>query len=132
MTAEDILDTGYGPGAPPGDNVANDFQQETAASFAELARARGDRRERHAGRLTMTDSALRLPFWNRAVLEQPATDPGALVDDVRAFYAGGPADAPFLLDTLWPTPDRREHGLVLMGHPPLMVRPPHLELPAPP
>ena len=37
-TAE--LESGYGPAAPPGDNLTNDFQQETARSFAELATAR--------------------------------------------------------------------------------------------
>ena len=45
------LEIGLRPGAhPPGDNLCNDFQQETARSFAELARARGDRVERIDGR----------------------------------------------------------------------------------
>ena len=73
------LETGYGPATPPGDNLCNDFVQETAASFAALARARGDRVERLDGIVTMTDAAMPLPFWNRAVLEQPVGDVDAAV-----------------------------------------------------
>ena len=47
------------------------------------------------------------------------------------FYDDRPA-TPFLLDSAWPTPDLRAHGFALMGHPPLMVRPPGIPLPAPP
>ena len=124
------LESGYGPGAPPGDNVMNDAQQETAASFAALARARGDRVARIDGVLTMTDANLPLPFWNRAVLEAPMTETGTTVAALREFYDGGAG--PFLLDSAWPTPDLRPHGFTLMGHPPLMLRAPHLPLPAPP
>jgi hypothetical protein len=38
-----------------------------------------------------------------------------------------PPHVPYLLLSPWPTADLREHGLVLIGHPPLMVR-----FPAPP
>jgi hypothetical protein len=124
------LESGYGPAAPPGDNLTNDFQQETARSFAELAAARGDRVERIAGVVTMTDSNTPLPFWNRCVLEQPITDVDAIVDAIRAFYDRSGA-GPFLVDSAWPTPDLRSHGFMLMGHPPLMVRAP-APLPAPP
>ena len=90
------LESGYGPKAPPGDNLCNDFQQETARSYDELARARGDRRDRRPGVLTMTDSGLALPFWNRAVLEQPIVDASETVALLRAFYTGGPS---YLVDS---------------------------------
>jgi len=134
MADNDELATGYGPGTPVGDNLCNDFQRETAGSYAELARARGDRLQAGDGGLTLTDSELPLPFWNRAVLHQPVTDVATTVGRVKEFYAAAPAPhAPFLLDSAWPTPDLREHGLTLMGHPPLMVRRADLDLPpAPP
>jgi hypothetical protein len=59
--------------APAGDNLCNDFQQETAHSYLALARARGDATERIEGVVCMADAAVALPFWNRAVLEQPMT-----------------------------------------------------------
>ncbi len=130
MTETEPLETGYGPSAPPGDNLTNDFVQETAASYLALAVARGDRRTRVDGVVTMTDAAIPLPFWNRAVLEQPCDDVGPLVATLREFY--GPAGPPFLLDSSWPLPDLRPHGFMLMGHPPIMLRPAAVAVPAAP
>jgi hypothetical protein len=131
MGTGEPLESGYGPAASAGDNLCNDFVQETAASFAALADARGDRVRRIAGVVTMTDAALPLPFWNRAVLEQPVTDSEALLNHLRDFYGSG--DTLFLLDSAWPTPDLRTYGFTLMGHPPMMVRPVGVVLPpAPP
>ena len=130
VSDEELLESGYGPAAPPGDNLCNDFQQESASSFAALARARGDRVERIKGELTMTDASSPLPFINRAVLEQPITDTERTVRQLRAFYDGG--EGPFLVDSAWPTPDLRAHGFMLMGHPPLMVRQSNTPVPASP
>jgi hypothetical protein len=121
MADDETLETGYGPTSAPGDNLCNDFQQETARSFAELGRARGDRVERIDGELTMTDAGTPLPFHNRAVLEQPMADVERTVAHLRAFYDAA-GEGPFLFDSAWPTPDLRPHGFALMGHPPLMVR----------
>jgi hypothetical protein len=128
---DEPLESGYGARTLPGDNLCNDFQQETAHSYAELARARGDRLERIDGELTLTDAALGLPFWNRAVVEQPIVDAGTVLARCRAFYDGHAA-VPFLLDSAWPTPDLRDNGFMLMGHPPLMVRPARRPLPPAP
>ncbi len=130
MTDDSPLETGYGPGAPPGDNLCNDFQRETARSFADLASARGDRVTRIHGELTMSDASSPLPFHNRAVLEQPITDLDRTVGRLRSFY-DATGDGPYLFDSAWPTPDLRPHGFLLMGHPPLMVRPPGSALPPP-
>ena len=130
MTETEPLETGYGPSVPPGDNLINDFVQETADSYRALAAARGDRARRVDGVVSMTDASMPLPFWNRAVLEQPCDDAGALLTTLREFY--GSAGGPFLLDSGWPLPDLRAHGFVLMGHPPIMLRPAGLALPPPP
>jgi ribosomal protein S18 acetylase RimI-like enzyme len=131
MTEVPRLDTGYGSTTPAGDNLLNDFVQECAESFAAFARARGDRVERIAGLATMVDAGSPLPFVNRVLLEQPITDPTALVARIHDFYAAGPP-TPFLLDSAWPTPDLTDAGFTLMGHPPLMLRPPDVPLPPPP
>jgi GNAT superfamily N-acetyltransferase len=120
VSEEENLESGYGPAAPPGDNFCNDFQQETARSYAELARARGDRHLRRPGVVTMTDSGTPLPFWNRAVVEQPIIDASETAAELHAFYGG--RGVPYLVDSAWPTPDLRGEGFHLMGHPPLMVR----------
>ncbi len=125
-----LLETGYGPRAAPGDNVCNDFVQESAQSFAAFARARGDRVARIDDAVTMTDAGSPLPFFNRAILEQPPDDLPALLREIRDFY--GTRTTPFLLDSAWPLGDLRAHGYTLMGHPPLMLRPAHQPLPEPP
>jgi len=53
----------------------------------------------------------------------------ALLATLRDFF--GTEGAPFLLDSAWPLPDLRPHGFMLMGHPPMMLRPPSV-LPAAP
>ena len=128
--SESELETGYGPG-PTGDNLLNDFVQECAASYVAFGAARGDRIGHVEGVVSMVDAGSPLPFSNRAVLERPLADPAAVIEQVRAFYDAGP-DAPFLLDSAWPTPDLIPFGFVRMGHPPLMVRPAGTPFPAAP
>jgi GNAT superfamily N-acetyltransferase len=131
MTEVPRLESGYGPACAPGDSMVNDFVQESAESYAAFGRARGDRVERIRGVATMVDAGSPLPFINRVVLEDPVGDTASLVDRVAAFYDAGPP-TPFLLDSTWPTPDLGAAGFTLMGHPPLMVRPPGAQYPAPP
>jgi hypothetical protein len=131
MAGPPALETGYGPSSPGGDNVLNDFVQESAASYAAFGAARGDRLGRVEGVVTLIDAGSPLPFINRAVLERPIDDLAPVLDHVRPFYDAGPA-TPFLLDSAWPTPDLRPIGFALMGHPPLMVRPAREPFPQPP
>ena len=121
MAAAPELETGYGPSSPGGDNLLNDFVQESAASFAAFAAARGDRLGRVDGVVTLIDAGSPLPFINRAVLERPIDDVNTVLDHIRPFYDSGPA-TPFMLDSAWPTPNLRPIGFEPMGHPPLMVR----------
>jgi GNAT superfamily N-acetyltransferase len=122
MTETSELRNGYGPSNPRGDNLLNDFVQESAESYAAFGVARGDRVERLDGVVTLIDAGSPLPFSNRAVLERPIDDIRTVLDHVRPFYDAGPA-TPFLLDSAWPTPDLGPIGFAPMGHPPLMVRP---------
>jgi hypothetical protein len=131
MVTRSTLEDGYGSATPPGDNVLNDFVQESAASYAAFASARGDRQTRVPGVATMVDAGSPLPFVNRAVLERPLRDVDAVTEHVRPFYDAGPS-TPFLLDSAWPTPDLGPAGFVPMGHPPLMLRPAGDALPPPP
>jgi hypothetical protein len=131
MTESSALRSGYGPSNPAGDNLLNDFVQETAASYADFGIARGDRVERVNGVATLVDAGSPLPFSNRAILEQPVDDVGAVLEHIRPFYDAGPA-TPFLLDSAWPTPDLEPIGFAPMGHPPLMVRPAGVPFPAAP
>jgi GNAT superfamily N-acetyltransferase len=125
METDEELETGYGPGAPRGDNLLNDFVQGEAAAFSELARARGDRvAEDDEFGLMLTDGGSPTPFGNVAVLRRPLAD-GEWPEAARrmhAFYAeqnGGP----FMTFSGWPTPDVRRLGFGAIGHPPLMLRP---------
>jgi GNAT superfamily N-acetyltransferase len=56
---------------------------------------------------------------NWVVPTQPLTDPAGLLSQVDELF---PAHIPYALIAAWPTSDLRQHGLVLLGHPPLMVR----------
>jgi hypothetical protein len=56
---------------------------------------------------------------NWVVPTQPVTDPAGLLAQVDTLF---PGHIPYVLILAWPTPDLQRHGLVLLGHPPLMVR----------
>lgn len=56
---------------------------------------------------------------NPVMLLQPLTDPAGVLAEINALF---PPHVPYLLISAWPTADLRGHGLVLIGHPPLMVR----------
>ncbi len=132
MADDEPLESGYGPQTSPGDNLCNDFVQESARSFAAFASARGDRLSRLDGIVTMADAGSPVPFFNRAMLEQPIEDLERVLHELRAFYCGTGSETPFLLDSAWPTPDLRPHGFALMGHPPLMLRPARTSAPPAP
>jgi hypothetical protein len=126
MESDEVLETGYGPGAPPGDNLLNDFVQGEADAFAELGRARGARVEDDDEfGLMMTDGASASLFANPAVLRRPLLEHEwpEVARRMHAFYGAGPGGG-FLVFSGWPTPDLRELGFGAVGHPPLMLRSP--------
>jgi Acetyltransferase (GNAT) domain len=58
---------------------------------------------------------------NWVVLKRPSVDHAAVVDRLSRLFA---PSAPYLMVSAWPSPDLRPLGLGLVGHPPLMLRPP--------
>jgi hypothetical protein len=121
----DQLENGTRASTPGGDNLHHDFARAEAAAYAQLVSAAGGR-VAHVEQLglVMTDSGSPCPFGNIAQLARPLSGGEApdLVTALREFYAGG-GGGPYLMFAAHPTPDLGELGLVLGGHPPMMIRP---------
>src|SRR5512144_2064725 len=56
---------------------------------------------------------------NAIVLLRPPADVGTLLGEVAELV---PSGSPYLLLSPWQAPELTQYGLVLLGHPPLMVR----------
>lgn len=126
METDEEMETGYGPSAPPGDNLCNDYVQGLGRSFSALAEARGERVQRDDElALTLVDAGVDAMFSNVAVAGRPLGDSGwqEACTRMHAFYGGHPGGS-FLVFSAWPTPDLSPHGFGRVGHPPLMVRMP--------
>jgi GNAT superfamily N-acetyltransferase len=122
MDTDEALETGYGDGTPPGDNLCNDFAAGMAESFRALASARGDRVADDPDVL-MTDAASASLFGNVVVLRRPF-DNGewpVLAERLHNFFSGHDGNG-FMVFSAWPTPDLRPRGFGRIGHPPLMFR----------
>ncbi len=124
METDEELETGYGPGTPPGDNLCNDYAQRLGDAFGALARARGDV-VHDDGTLMSSDRGSASPFGNVAVIRTPLDDEGwrRVTQQLADFYRPGPAGG-YLVFSAWPTPDLTGAGFGRVGHPPLMWRPP--------
>jgi hypothetical protein len=119
------LENGSRRTTPDGDNLLRDFAQAEAQAYEQLVLAAGGRVEHHDELgLVVTDAGSPCPFGNIAHLGRPLADAeaGELVGALRSFY-GGAEGGPHLLFSAYPTPDLADHGLVLGGHPPMMIRP---------
>jgi GNAT superfamily N-acetyltransferase len=124
METDEVLEPGYGPRAPRGDNLLNEFVQGEADAFAELGHAAGSRVE-HDDEfdLMLADGGSGSLFANPAILRRPLLEhewPEA-ARRMHDFYGAGPG-GPFLVYSGWPTPDVRDLGFGAIGHPPLMLR----------
>jgi GNAT superfamily N-acetyltransferase len=124
METDEVLETGAGAAAPPGDNLCNDYAQGLADGFGALAEARGDRVERD-DTAVLTDGGSASLFGNVAVIRRPVDESAwpTLAARMLAFYNGQPGGS-FLVFSAWPTPDLRQLDFGRVGHPPLMFRPP--------
>lgn len=125
METDEVLETGNGPGTPRGDNLLNDFVQGEADAWKALSDARGDRivEDERFG-MMMADGASPSVFGNPVILRRPLRDaewPEA-ARVMHEFFAAGHGGA-FLVFSAWPTPDVRDLGFGLVGHPPVMERP---------
>ncbi len=125
MESDEELETGYGIGAPAGDNLCNDYAQGLAEAFMGLAAARGDRVVSVDADVAMSDSGSPSLFGNVVVVRRPIPDAEwpQLATRVHEFYAGAPG-GPFIVFSAWPTADLTGRSFGRIGHPPLMYRPP--------
>ncbi|GIJ47721.1 hypothetical protein Val02_46070 [Virgisporangium aliadipatigenens] len=117
---DDPLATGWEPDLPVRDSVLRQFIFAYADRTREMAASVGGRAERD-DELSLADLGSPFLFDNAAVVLRPPRDVGSLVDRASAFF---PGERSWVLLCAWPTPDLSTHGLSLMGHPPLMLRPP--------
>jgi GNAT superfamily N-acetyltransferase len=122
MADETPLITGWEPQLPVEDSVLRQFVFSYADRAAATAHAAGGAQSR-TDLAVYADARSAFFFDNAIVLLQPPTD--ARLDAVLGRAAEVfPPERPWVLLSAWPTPDLRPRGLALVGHPPLMLRPP--------
>ncbi|MGH9048182.1 MAG: hypothetical protein ACRDY4_00450 [Acidimicrobiia bacterium] len=126
--ASETLTTGWEPGVPVADTMLRRYLFHASELNATFARAAGGR-TLDTPAIGAADLGSASGYWNAATLLQPPTDWDETLEEVETFFAGGAGEA--LLWSAWPTPDLRERGWRLSGHPPLLVRPPARDLPPP-
>jgi GNAT superfamily N-acetyltransferase len=115
------LTTGWEPDLRPDDTVLRRFVHGYADRVAATARAAGGDVIR-TERALVGDARSAFLFDNAMVLLQPP-EPGTIHQDVaaaRETFRG----RPWVLLSAWPTEDLGGDGMTLVGHPPLMWRPP--------
>lgn len=124
------LTTGWEPDVPVDDSIVRRYLFHWAAYCDAYATAAG-------GATKRTDAwaaaDLRRPsgYFNSATLLQPpGPDFAQQLDEINSFYESGSGE--ILLWSIWPTPDLRSGGWELVGHPPLLIRPPTSIQPPPP
>ena len=118
------LTTGWEPDLPDADSLSLTWLRHWADQLEAFARSVGGRTARDE-RFLLADHGRPASFFNSVVLLAPPPDRGgfdALLDEIESRTAAG--SGALYLWSLWPTPDLRERGWELDGHPPLLVRPP--------
>ena len=118
--ADEHLTTGWEPEAPATDTLVRRAVLVHASWAVAVARALGRpavRTDTWAGGFVGERGAL----TNPVVVLQPL-DASAYAAVVAEAGELVPRGVPYFLLSPFPTPDLREHGLVKLGHPPLMVR----------
>lgn len=124
----EYLDPGYDDQTPDGDNLLLDFgraeRQLWTSWGASVGASIGG--EEAAG-ATWVDSGSGSVFGNPVIWSRPVEAEGVahLVRRQAEFFAARPG-GPYLLYSLFPTPNLRRLGLDPVGHPPCMVRFPGL------
>lgn len=125
---DEHLTTGWEPEVPADDTLVRQAVLVHASWPVEVATSLG-RPTRTTPRWAGGRIGERGALTNPVVLLQPLTDPRSVLTEIAELF---PPSVPYLLISAWPTPDLREHGLGLVGHPPLMVRfPSHHRVPHP-
>ena len=116
--AEEHLTTGWEADLPADDTLVRQAVFVHASWPLLLAQAAG-RPHRRTARWAGAWLSDRGALANPVVLLQPLDDPAGRLAEIDRLV---PAQVPYLLISPWPTEDLARHGLVLVGHPPLMVR----------
>ena len=124
---EPPLATGWEHDAPVGDTLIRRYLHHWAAYCDAYALAAGGVALEGDGYRV---GDLRRPsgYFNSVTLMRPL-DTESDLDRIEDDLAGGSGEV--LLWSAWPTPDLRRRGWSLVGHPPLLVRPPADMMPAP-
>jgi hypothetical protein len=114
---EHLVD-GWEPDLPVGDTLVRQAVHVLASWSVEVARSAG--RPWHAGSGWAAGwIGDRGALTNPVVLLRPPTDLPAVLQEIDSLF---PAKVPYLLVCPWRMPQLRQHGLALLGHPPLMAR----------
>jgi GNAT superfamily N-acetyltransferase len=124
---EQPLRTGWEPGAPASDNLTRAFLLNSAESLASPCRAMGGR-VLTTDHMIATDLGRQASFMNSITPLQPLSrlDLDAFLTEVDDFYGFGSNSeltGEVMLWSAWPTPDLRNNGWHLAGHPPLHLMP---------
>lgn len=118
----EVLSTGWEPEVPVDDSLARRFVFAYADRVAEMARRTGGRVADAPG-ARMADLGSPFGYDNAVVLTRPPR-PEQISDLLTAADAFFPPQRWWVLLSLFATPDLAPLGLVRVGHPPLMLRPP--------
>lgn len=124
------LATGWEPDLPAADTLVRRAVLVHASWATAVAEALGRpvrRTRRWAGAFIGERGAL----TNPVILTRPLRDEAEYVEVLAQISELVPVGVPYFLVSAFPTPDLSAHGLVLIGHPPLMVRFPGGEPPPP-
>jgi hypothetical protein len=115
------VQTGWEPGVPASDTLLRQFVEANQVRLARLATLGGGRHMKLDG-AEMFDLGSRVVFDNVLLLTRPPSPrPEDLVRVAHDFFD---RDRPWVLMSVWPLPDLSSSEMELMGHPPLMLRPP--------
>lgn len=120
MSDGETLEDGWQPGTPSGDTVLRDFVDSSVHYLVDIGRA--------VGATTILDDDLAgahhaadFPFANLVITRRPLDVDtwSAALGRLRDTFAGR---GPFVVASPFPTPDLRDAGCDLIGHPPFMTR----------
>ena len=124
MSEPDVpLEDGWQSTTPLDDSVIRSYVLGFAGMLSEIGRVTGARRYEDEDVLVL-DTGSEFFLANGAALRRPLT-PSALRAALgrAADFFRGTAGGPWIVLSAWPTPDLRDDGFSLVGHPPFMLRP---------
>lgn len=121
--ANALLETGWSPDVPEADTLTRRFLFHWSAACRAIATAAGGR-VLHTPQLYAADAGHPNGWFNAAVLLQPMEGEASRETTETIDEFVGTRTHGIELWSLWPTPDLTGAGWQLVGHPPLMARPP--------